>query len=301
MNGLHFLLTYACKFECDHCFLYCGPKSEGTFTIKQIREVLEEAKKIGTIEWIYFEGGEPFLYYPIMLKGLRIANEMGFKTGIVTNTYWATSIEDAELWIKPISEIGVSNFTVSDDSFHFEGMTLSPASIASNVAKKLGMPEQSICIENPKVEEPPDKRQEKGAPVIDGGAMFRGRAVEKLIEGLPKRAWDELISCPHEDLEDPGRVHVDSFGNVHICQGLSMGNMWKTPLSELVKNYEPEKHPICGPLLKGGPAQLARKYSVDHDKDYVDECHFCYLTRLALIEKFPEYLTPKQCYGLENK
>ena len=300
MNGIHFLLTYACNFECDHCFLYCGPKSKGTFTIKQIREVLEEAKKLGTIEWIYFEGGEPFLYYPIMLEGLRIARDMGFKTGVVTNTYWSTSIEDAKLWIKPISELNISNFTVSDDLFHFEDLAESPASIAAKVAKKLGIPDQSICIEQPTVEETTDKDQEKGAPVIGGGAMFRGRAVETLIEGLPKRSWEELKSCPYEDLEDPGRVHVDSFGNVHICQGLSMGNMWKTPFSELVKNYDPEKHPICGPLLKGGPARLAREYGVEHEDSYVDECHFCYLTRLALIEKFPEYLTPKQVYGLEE-
>ena len=300
MNGIHFLLTYACNFECDHCFLYCGPKSKGTFTIKQIRAVLEEAKKLGTIEWIYFEGGEPFLYYPIMLEGLRIARDMGFKTGIVTNTYWSTSIEDAKLWIKPISELNISNFTVSDDLFHFEDLAESPASIAAKVAKKLGIPDQSICIEQPTVEETTDKDQEKGAPVIGGGAMFRGRAVETLIEGLPKRSWEELKSCPYEDLEDPGRVHVDSFGNVHICQGLSMGNMWKTPFSELLKNYDPEKHPICGPLLKGGPARLAREYGVEHEDSYVDECHFCYLTRLALIEKFPEYLTPKQVYGLEE-
>ena len=300
MNGIHFLLTYACNFECDHCFLYCGPKSKGTFTIKQIREVLEEAKKLGTIEWIYFEGGEPFLYYPIMLEGLRIARDMGFKTGVVTNTYWSTSIEDAKLWIKPISELNISNFTVSDDLFHFEDLAESPASIAAKVAKKLGIPDQSICIEQPTVEETTDKDQEKGAPVIGGGAMFRGRAVETLLEGLPKRSWEELKSCPYEDLEDPGRVHVDSFGNVHICQGLSMGNMWKTPFSELVKNYDPEKHPICGPLLKGGPARLAREYGVEHEDSYVDECHFCYLTRLALIEKFPEYLTPKQVYGLEE-
>jgi len=28
---------------------------------------VSEAVKIGTIEWIYFEGGEPFLFYPIIL------------------------------------------------------------------------------------------------------------------------------------------------------------------------------------------------------------------------------------------
>jgi len=45
----HFILTYACNFECDHCFLYCRPKSKGAFTISQITKVLEEAKEIGTV------------------------------------------------------------------------------------------------------------------------------------------------------------------------------------------------------------------------------------------------------------
>ena len=58
LSQIHFLLTYSCNFECDHCFLYCSPKSEGTFTINQIKSVLDEALKIETIDWIYFEGGE---------------------------------------------------------------------------------------------------------------------------------------------------------------------------------------------------------------------------------------------------
>jgi hypothetical protein len=74
--------------------------------------------------------------------------------------------------------------------------------------------------------------------------------------------------------------------------------MWKTPLSELVRNYNASSHPICGPLIKGGPAQLAREYQVEHKEYYVDACHFCYTIRLALVHKFPEYLTPKQVYGI---
>ncbi|MBA7600088.1 hypothetical protein ES703_07135 [subsurface metagenome] len=84
LTGIHFLLTYMCNLECDHCFVYSGPDAKGTLTLDQIRKVLNEATKIGTINWIYFEGG----------------------------------------------------------------------------------------------------------------AMFRGRAVEKLVEGLPQRRWEELTECP---------------------------------------------------------------------------------------------------------
>jgi len=32
----------------------------------------------------------------------------------------------------------------------------------------------------------------------------------------------------------------------------------------------------------------------------VDACHLCYRTRQALLERFPEYLAPRQVYGLES-
>jgi hypothetical protein len=77
-----------------------------------------------------------------------------------------------------------------------------------------------------------------------------------------------------------------------------MGNLWQKPLSDLIAQYSPESHPICGPLIQGGPAQLVREYDVAHHETYVDECHLCYLTRKALIDRFEEYLAPRQVYGL---
>jgi MoaA/NifB/PqqE/SkfB family radical SAM enzyme len=145
-----------------------------------------------------------------------------------------------------------------------------------------------------------ESEYEKGKPVIGGGVTFRGRAIETLIEGLPRTTWEELKECPYEDLKGLGRIHVDPFGNAQICQGLSIGNFWKTPLSELIRNYKPDNHPICSPLIRGGPAQLVKKYEVKHKDTYVDECHLCFLTRLALIDKFPQYLAPRQVYGLEE-
>ena len=156
-----------------------------------------------------------------------------------------------------------------------------------------------IGIEKPTVLKEPE--QGRGAPVVGGDAMFRGRAVEKLIEGLPRRPWQELTECPYEDLGDPGRVHLDCYGNVHLCQGISMGNMWEVPLSELVQNYTAGKHPICGPLVEGGPARLAEVYDVNHQDSYVDACHFCYDLRLSLLDRFPQYLAPKQVYGLGSE
>ena len=205
LTGIHFLLTYACNFECDHCFLYCSPNSEGTFTLKQIREILDETMKLGTIEWIYFEGGEPFLYYPIMLEGIKMSHERGFKSGVVTNSYWATAVEDAALWLKPLVQQKVADISISDDAFHHGEDEDTPAKTALAALKSFGTSGKSICIEKPTIEINLD--QEKGAPVIGGGALLRGRAVEKLLEGLPKKHWEEFTECPYENLKDPESSH----------------------------------------------------------------------------------------------
>ena len=308
LTGIHFLLTYRCTFECDHCFVYGSPRAEGTFTLSRVQRVLEESAGIGTVEWVYFEGGEPFLAYPLMLQGIRIARDMGFQVGVVTNAYFATSEEEAQQWLKPLCELGVSDLSISEDSFH-SGIDRQnapdahhddvPAGRALRVARAMGMPAGSICIERPTEKTGTDKQRGKGEPIIGGGVKFRGRAVEKLAEGLPRRGWERFKECPYEDLESPERVHVDPYGNVHLCQGLCMGNAWETPLFELVKNYSASLHPICSPLVKGGPALLAREYNMKHDEGYIDACHLCYTVRLALTDKFPRYLAPRQVYGLK--
>ncbi len=298
LTGIHFLLSYKCTYECDHCFVFGSPNAEGTITASQIRRVLDEARPIGTIEWIYFEGGEPTLFYPLLLEGIRMARDAGFKVGIVTNAYFATTEEDAALWLAPLKELGIADLSISDDAFHSDEKP-TPAQRALAAARKLGLPVDSICLEPPTVAV--NTARAKGAPVVGGGVMFRGRAVEKLTQGLPTRDWESFTECPHEDLQDPGRVHVDPYGNVHLCQGLSMGNAWQTPLSTLVKNYAVATHPIAGPLVRGGPALLVKEYNLPHDAGYVDACHLCYRARQALLDRFPQYLAPRQVYGTGQK
>ena len=299
LTGVHFLLTYKCTFECDHCFLYCGPNAEGVFTIDQIENVLGQMRDTGSVDTAYFEGGEPFMYYPLMLESLRLAKSMGFKAGVVTNAYWAESDRDAKLWLKPLAEIGIDDLSVSDDAFHYPDGGETSAMRAAKAARKLGIPCGSICIEAPKVVS--DDKRWKGEPVVGGGVLFKGRAVEKLNVDLPRRMYSIFNECPHEDLANPGRIHLDPYGFVHICQGIVIGNVWQTPLKEIMENYDPETDPIISPLLEGGPAELARRFNFDITGGFIDHCHLCFEIRRGLLDRFPEILAPKQVYGVEGR
>jgi hypothetical protein len=264
----------------------------------QVKKVLEDAKDLGTVEWIYFEGGEPFLYHPIMVEGMSQARAMGFKTGVVTNCFWATAVEDAKLWLNPVLKTGIEDLSLSDDAFHHGEAEETPAKRAAAAASQMGLPVSSICIEKPTIQAPADG---KGDPVVGGGALFKGRAVEKLAPGLPTKPPETFCECTHEELVAPKRVHIDSYGHVQVCQGVSIGNMWEKPISELISEYDASTHPICGPIIRGGPAELAKTYDVETEAGYVDECHLCFAIRKALIDRFPQYLAPRQVYGLTEE
>lgn len=294
VEQLHVLLTYACNFECDHCFVYSGPDAPGTFSIGQLRDLLDQSRDVASIDYVCYEGGEAFLFYPLLVAGIREAKRRGYRVGIVTNAFWANSEEDARLWLRPLAGLELDHLSVSDDAFHHGEQPVSPAARAKVIADQLGIPVGSITIEPPGVDA---GTGERGTAIVGGNVMFRGRAVDRLTAGLPRRRAATLTECPYEELTHPTRVHVDPYGHVQLCQGVNIGNVWQTPLASILADYRPAGHPICGPLLRGGPAALAAAYGVEPAPGYVDECHMCFQVRRGLIDRFPAELAPVQVYG----
>jgi len=293
LTGLHLLLTYQCTFACDHCFVWGSPWQEGVMTLAAIERILQAARETGTVNSIYFEGGEPALYYATLLAGVRQAAAMGFEVGIVTNAYWAISEADAAAWLAPFVGL-IEAVTISSDRFHYSEKYSRQARNAQSAAQNLGVPIGMITIAQP------DEAGASGVgqlPEGEGGVMYRGRAAAKLADKAPRRPWEQFTACPHEDLREPGRVHVDPLGNLHLCQGLILGNLFAAPLRQICDAYTPDADPVIGPLLEGGPAGLARRYALPVESGYADACHLCYQARLALRERFPAVLGPDQMYG----
>ena len=295
LSGLHLLLTYQCTFECDHCFVWGSPWQHGVMTLENIRRILREAQDLGTIESIYFEGGEPFLYYAVLLEGARLAKNAGFQVGIVSNSYWATSVEDAIEWLKPFAGL-IGDLSVSSDLYHYDELLSRQAQNARATADRLGIPIGTICIAQPEATTAATTIGQ--LPEDESAVMYRGRAAEKLAARASQQSWRQFTACPHEDLREPGRVHVDPFGNLHLCQGIVIGNLFHTPLKEICERYDPDAHPITGPLLRGGPIELAQRYNLPHRETYADACHFCYEARSALRPRLAEALAPEQMYGV---
>jgi len=296
LSGLHLLLTQQCNYECDHCFVWGGPGQTSTMMLSTIRELLRQAGDLGTVEWIYFEGGEPFLYYPILVRGVLEAFRAGFRVGMVSNAYWATGVEDAREWLAPFAG-KVQDLALSSDLYHGDERLSRQVEAAREAAQELSIPVGVIRIAQPEGTgaRPASGQLEAG----ESRLMFRGRAAVKLAGRVAGQSWERFAECPYEDLREPGRVHVDPLGNVHICQGISLGNIFQASLKEICQAYDPDSHPVTGPLLAGGPAELVRCYGLPHQAGYADACHLCDEARRRLRQRFPEALTPDQMYAVQ--
>ncbi len=294
LSGLHLLVAYECNYECDHCFVWGGPSQGGAMTDETIEHILRQAGELGTIEWIYFEGGEAFLYYRLLRSGVRLARERGFKVGIVTNAFWAETDAEAMECLQPFAGV-VEDLSISDDAFHGSNSGLRQTHIARQAAEHLGIPVSFISVAGP---EAADAQGVSGQlPAGESAVLYRGRAAETLASRVRPKPWKQFTECPWEELRHPQRVHVDAFGHLHICQGISIGNLLERPLTEIMRDYDPGTHPIVGPLLAGGPAELLNRYELPHEQAYADACHLCYISRCKLRDRFPGVLTPDQMYG----
>jgi len=144
-------------------------------------------------------------------------------------------------------------------------------------------------------DESTEHARSSSAPVDDAAANGRPDAPENR-DAEPETGADSANATdrPKIEIED-----LDFwYGDNHALQGISMGNLFDQPLDELVKAYDPQMHPIVGPLLAAGPSGLVQTYRLQHEREYADACHLCYSARTQLRDQFPMVLCPDSMYGV---
>lgn len=115
-NGICLVLTDRCNAECEICCFSCSPFNKNVMTEELMIETIRQAAELGGVQQIGFSGGEPFLCYDLLKKGLEYAKEKGFSTSIVTNGFWG-SWSDETLQEK-IAPLPIDLITFSHDAYH---------------------------------------------------------------------------------------------------------------------------------------------------------------------------------------
>lgn len=278
LAGVHFLITYGCTAECEHCFIWGSPRKQAGMTVAQVERSLDEIAALGTVKSVCAEGGEAFLRYHLVLALARGATARGLTMSALTNAFWVTSRDLAERRLAELQAAGLTSLGISTDQWHRAVVPLERVETLLSLCEAAGLPANRMetCLE---------------------GVMFRGRAAARLAPFAPPKAPQELTRCPHENLAAPSRVHLDCYGRLHLCQGLCVG---AGGITEAWSSYHPATHPLVRLLLEGGPyalAQFAAERGFTLEAGYADACHLCDRAREFLRADFPELLGPEEMYG----
>ncbi len=306
------ILTYRCHSGCKHCLYNCGPgwRMEA-MPAELLRQALETLASWDRLPQVHFTGGEPFIFFDLLLEGTRIAAELGITAYVETNAMWCVDEDMAAERFRTLRDAGLAAVLISCSPFHAEKIppvrTLSAIRAALDILGEdrvmVYLPAFLQVVQQFDLQEPTLlTRYEEMLGVKEAGDLLwggyglisGGRAGYKLghlVEYQPAE------SCAGENCA--GNIlfaqhsHMDLYGNYipAFCGGLTVAD-WRQedplarPYSDLVEL-----------LIERGPYGLYELAESTYDYrplpgGYVGKCHLCVDLRWHLVrvkgDDYPE-------------
>ncbi|HWM54330.1 MAG TPA: radical SAM protein [Solirubrobacterales bacterium] len=109
--------TYRCTAACKHCGTLSSPKEDTWLPVDDMLRAIDEAASAG-YGLVVFTGGEPTLAGEHLLLGIRRAASHGVVVRMVTNGWWAESVEAAGEAMRTWVEAGLNELNVSTGDQH---------------------------------------------------------------------------------------------------------------------------------------------------------------------------------------
>jgi len=313
------LLTYKCNCACEFCYYNCSPDKGGLMPVDTAIVAWELLRALaGDDAKVHLTGGEPFLYWEHLLEIMQKAKSYGLGNAdlIETNGFWAEAAELVTKRLKTLDELGMRRLKISVDPFHQEFVDIEPVRLLANIATELLGPERVLVRWRKYLEDPinvkslsnKELQQQYIEAIREYPCRFTGRAGGKLAELMAAVPVENLenLSCKEDFLGAKG-VHIDPYGNVFsgTCSGIIIGNITRTPLENIWKQFSPEQNEIVDTLFNLGPAGLLDKFSTSGYRpaeNYADKCHLCTSIRQFLFDKGigGEVFGPKEVYNCEK-
>ncbi len=317
LTGITWITTYNCNFNCEHCFF--DTQAEKKYMDPAlVNRVLSDFKYGEKMFWQHLSGGEIFLNEASVFDIIKNIQEHFHQSiGVSTNGFWGTSQEKANDVVKRLEQMGVTGIAVSADTYHQDFMNIEAQKRVVNAIAKYGVEEHSYIMGARVNEDVPNaeainkqcdlvSEQVKGDhPIPYAIPVVRSLGKGSIInqpkkKEVPQGPCTDLCEClGTRSPFNPAMVWIDPYGNVMICYGLVIGNVYKESFNDIIANYDPDKDEILKVLKEHGPKgiyQLVKDKGLDLPEEYYDECDLCYHSRKALRSLYPDALCPDECY-----
>ncbi len=309
------LLTYKCNCACEFCYYNCGPEKNGLMSVDTAVSAWQSLKILaGDSAKIHITGGEPFLYWERLQEILEEAGnkKLGKADLIETNGFWATGEKITRQRLKKLDKLGMHRLKISIDPFHQEYIDIEPIRRLAEIASEILGPERILVrwrkyLEDPakmKILSSAEREQKYISAMNDYPCRFTGRAAGRLAELVASKPIETLASANcKSDLLGAKGVHIDPFGNLFsgTCSGIIIGNVNRTELENIWKQFGPAESELISTLFNFGPYGLleeAGKFGYKKANVYASKCHLCTSIRRFFFDnglKQP-IIGPAECY-----
>lgn len=325
-------LSYKCNAECGHCMYACSPKwSADWMTEEQLDKLFGRLaphiiqshygpENISLNHGLHLSGGEPFLNYDLLLKGVDLTKEHGIPSVFVeTNCFWCRDDETTRERLLELKASGLHGIMISVNPFYLEYVPFEKTERAIRIAYEifgsnlavyqmeyykrfleLGISGTVKYEDYLKIE-----REEDFMRNVE--FFLTGRPVYGLSHIMdnyyPRYSPEVLVPQPCvPDFVRPWHNHFDNYGNYMpgYCGGLSYGS-WENLDSLIGTQPDPSEKPVLSRIIRNDFIGLlefaeAQGYSAD-PRGYFSKCHFCVDLRKYLSENgdYTE-LSPKEYY-----
>jgi organic radical activating enzyme len=101
---------------CAHCITDSSPGARGDLSWPEIEAAVRSAA--GEVDGVCVTGGEPLLRREVTLKTIRLTRELGLRSSLVTNGYWARTRREADRVVAELEAAGLQKLAVSFDRYH---------------------------------------------------------------------------------------------------------------------------------------------------------------------------------------
>jgi MoaA/NifB/PqqE/SkfB family radical SAM enzyme len=273
-SQLGIILTGKCNIRCRHCMYNCQPDTKMELGWLVIERLIKEASAIENITQIHFTGGEPFLELDTLFKAVNLCKLLGLKVSVVTNGYWAVSVNVAKQILEKLD--GLTLLEVSTDSFHQEFVSIDRIRNVILACNELGI---NKCVRVSFLNDPVSEIEniKKHLSPVEGLYELSQQPVLPIGRAASHINLDLIFSYDPKGVFCRGADFplIISNGNVSACCGpsvswlgdhpLLLGNIFKQGLKEI--SDAADLNPIIHILRLWGPSELVNLVKEQSEKD----------------------------------
>lgn len=138
MRKLAFGYSTRCNIRCGHCVATGDLPAGRNMDHDRAKEIISGMARAG-VGGISFSAGEPFLYFKQIAELVKLCSQIGIYTRIVTNSFWAKTVESSDHLVSELKKNGLNQLRLSYSRWHQENIDRNNVLNAARSCENIGL------------------------------------------------------------------------------------------------------------------------------------------------------------------